>query len=143
MTLSWYFLSVDPASLAAVQTYSPLSIGETEARISSVPSSRMDTPGSLPVSSWPLRNQRITGLGRPEEGMETGTLAKEFQSCSVFALLQQKICTVLFLINAPNWCMHFVIHSHRCRAQELARALSSIQFTYFYSSKSQQSSPSY
>lgn len=66
LTLSWYFLSVDPASLAAAQTYSPLSSGDKEARISSVPSSRMDTPGSLPVSSCPLRNHRITGLGRPE-----------------------------------------------------------------------------
>ena len=66
LTLSWYFLSVDPASLTAAQTYSPLSSGDTEARISSVPSSRMDTPGSLPVSSWPLRNHRITGLGRPD-----------------------------------------------------------------------------
>lgn len=66
LTLSWYFLSVDPASLAAAHVYSPLSSGETEDRSSSVPSSRMDTPGSLPVSSWPLRNHRITGLGRPE-----------------------------------------------------------------------------
>lgn len=57
---------MDPASLTAAQTYSPLSSGDTEARISSVPSSRMDTPGSLPVSSWPLRNHRITGLGRPD-----------------------------------------------------------------------------
>lgn len=66
LTLSWYFLSVEPASLAAAHVYSPLSSGETEDRSSSVPSSRMDTPGSLPVSSWPLRNHRITGLGRPE-----------------------------------------------------------------------------
>lgn len=67
LTLSWYFFSVDPASLTAAQVYSPLSSGDREARMSSVPSSRMDTPGSLPVSSWPLRNHRITGFGRPEE----------------------------------------------------------------------------
>lgn len=66
LTLSWYFFSVDPTSLTAAHVYSPLSSGEMEARSSSVPSSRMDTPGSLPVSSWPLRNHRITGLGRPE-----------------------------------------------------------------------------
>lgn len=76
LTLSWYFLSVDPASLTAAQTYSPLSSGDTEARISSVPSSRMDTPGSLPVNSWPLRNQRITGLGRPGEEMKAGKKRK-------------------------------------------------------------------
>ena len=52
-TLSWYFLSVEPASLTAMQTYSPLSRGDTDARMRRVPSSRMETPGSLPVSSWP------------------------------------------------------------------------------------------
>lgn len=67
LTFSWYFFSVDPASLTAMQTYSPLSSGDTDARMRSVPSSRMDTPGSAPVSSSPLRSHLITGFGVPEE----------------------------------------------------------------------------
>lgn len=65
LTFSWYFFSVLPASLEAVQVYSPLSSGDTEARISRVPSSKMDTPGSFPVSSWPFLNHLITGWGKP------------------------------------------------------------------------------
>lgn len=90
LTLSWYFFSVDPASLTAAQVYSPLSSGEREARMSSVPSSRMDTPGSLPVSSWPLRNQRMTGFGRPEKQKIFTPLPQNFIVIGKFWLSRQK-----------------------------------------------------
>ncbi|KAG7265218.1 LOW QUALITY PROTEIN: hypothetical protein CRUP_009105 [Coryphaenoides rupestris] len=53
---------LQPASLAAVQLYSPLSSGDTEESSSSVPSSRMETPGSLPAHG--AQRQAAVGGGR-------------------------------------------------------------------------------
>lgn len=78
LTFSLYFLSVLPASLVATQIYSPLSEGVTEAMISSVPSSRTEIPGSLPVSSLPLRSHLITGFGIPNK--KTVTLQETVRS---------------------------------------------------------------
>lgn len=69
LTFRLYFLSVLPASLVATHVYSPLSEGVTEAMTSSVPSSRTEIPGSLPVSSLPLCSHLMTGFGIPNKKM--------------------------------------------------------------------------
>lgn len=66
LTLRWYFLSVVPASLMATQMYSPLLCGVREAITNSAPSSKTETPGSCPVSSLPLCNHLMVGLGVPK-----------------------------------------------------------------------------